>query len=114
MICSDNCDQHLQHVSQVLSRLRNAGSISKVALAVQNISFFGHRVLPLRVPSDPDRTQAIPNFPPSNDVKGITRLLGVVHFYHKLSPVWLITVVTRVLRWSYTCHYSSLLPTVLA
>jgi hypothetical protein len=56
VIYSENVDQHLEHVSQVLSRLRDAGltvKLSKVALAVQEISFLGHRVSPLDVSIDP-------------------------------------------------------------
>jgi hypothetical protein len=86
VIYSEDFDQYLKHVSQVLSRLRNADLTvkpSKVVLAVQEISFLGHRVSPLGVSIDPGRTQAIRDFPPPRDVKCVARFLGMVNFYHK-------------------------------
>jgi hypothetical protein len=89
IIYSENFDQHLDHISEVLSRLREGGLTvkpSKVAFAVQEISFLGHRVSPLGVSIDPDRTEAIRKFPPPKDVKGIARFIGMVNFYHKFIP----------------------------
>jgi hypothetical protein len=45
VIYSSDFDQHLDHVVQVLSRLRDAGltvKLSKVVFGVQEISFLGH------------------------------------------------------------------------
>jgi hypothetical protein len=89
VIYSEDFDQHLQHVSQVLYRLRKAGLTvkpSKVVFAVKEISFLGHHVSPLGVSIDPGRTQAIRDFPPPRDVRGIARFLGMVNFYHKFIP----------------------------
>jgi hypothetical protein len=89
VIYSKDFDQHLQHISQVLSRLRKAGLTvkpSKVVFAVKEISFLGYHVSPLGGSIDPGRTQAIRDFPPPRDVKGIARFLGMVNFYHKFIP----------------------------
>jgi hypothetical protein len=89
VIYSEDFDQYLEHVSQVLSRLRNAGLTvkpSKVVLAEQRISFLGKRVSLLGVSIDHWRTQAIRDFPPPRDVKCIACFLEMVNFYHKFIP----------------------------
>jgi hypothetical protein len=66
VIYSSDFDQHLDHVAQVLSRLRDAGLTvkpSKVVFAVQEISFLGHRVSTLEISIDPQRTEAIRKSP---------------------------------------------------
>jgi hypothetical protein len=35
---------------------------------------------------DPERTNAIRNFPPPSDVKGVARFIGMVNFFHKFIP----------------------------
>jgi hypothetical protein len=89
VIYSENFDQHLDHIAEVLSRLHEAGLTvkpSKVVFAVQEISFPGHRVSLLGVSIDPDRTEAIRKFPPPKDVKGSARFIGMVNFHHKFIP----------------------------
>jgi hypothetical protein len=89
VIYSETFEQHLDHVALVLSRFREAGLTvkpSKVAFAVQEISFLGHRVSPLGVSIDPNRTRAIHDFPPPTDVRGIARFVGMVNFYQKFIP----------------------------
>lgn len=79
-------DQHLDYAARVLSRLHNAELTlkpSKVVFGVQKISFLGHWISALAVSIDPERTEAIRNFPRPRDVKGISRLVGMVNFYHK-------------------------------
>jgi hypothetical protein len=89
VIYISNFDQHLGHVAQVLSRLRDAGltvNPSNVVFAVQEISFLGHRVPTLEVSIDPRRTEAIRRFLPPSDAKGTARFIGMVNFYHKFIP----------------------------
>jgi transposase InsO family protein len=89
VIYSSDFDQHLDHVAQVFSRLRDTGLTvkpSKVVLGVQEISFLGHRVSPLGISIDPQRTEAIRKFPHPRDVKGISRFVGMINFYHKFIP----------------------------
>jgi hypothetical protein len=89
VIYSETFEQHLDHVDQVLSRLREAGLTikpSKIAFAVKEISFLGHRVSPLGVSIDPIRTHSVRDFPPPKDVKGIAHFIGMLNFYHKFIP----------------------------
>jgi hypothetical protein len=89
LIYSENYDDHLVHVCEVLERLRAAGLTvkpEKVTFATQEISFLGHLVSPAGVRVDPERTRAIRKFQPPKDVKGISRFIGMVNFYHKFIP----------------------------
>jgi hypothetical protein len=89
VIYSETFEQHLDHVDQVLSRLREAGITvkpSKVAFAVKEISFLGHRVSPLSVSIDPIRAQPIRDSPPPKDEKGIARFFGMLNIYNKFIP----------------------------
>jgi hypothetical protein len=88
-IYSETFEQHLDHVDQVLSRLREEGLTvkpSKVVFAVKEILFLSHRVSPLGVSINPIRTQPICDFPPPKDVKVFVRFIGILNFYHKFIP----------------------------
>ena len=89
VIYSKNFEDHLEHLGIVLERLRSAGLTvkpEKVVFATQEISFLGHVISPAGVRIDPERTQAIRDFPPPRDAKGISRFVGMVNFYHKFIP----------------------------
>jgi hypothetical protein len=79
----------VEHVNQVLSRLRDAGltvKSDKVVFATQEISFLGHLICPAGVRVDPARTKAIETFPLPRDAKRIAGFIGMVNFYHKFIP----------------------------
>ena len=44
-------------------------------------------ILPLKVRIDPERTRAIRKFLRPRDVKGFSRFLGMIYFYHKFIPL---------------------------
>jgi hypothetical protein len=69
----------------VLDHLRKAGfrvKPEKVVFATQEISFLGHLVSPEGVRIDPERTRAIREFPSPRYVRGFSRFIGMVNFYH--------------------------------
>jgi hypothetical protein len=89
VICSEDFDQHLVHLREVLDRLRRAGLTErpdKVKFATQESSFLGHLVSHAGVRIDLERTEAIRTFPAPKDAKGISRFIGMVNFYHKFIP----------------------------
>lgn len=86
MVYNETFDEHLQHVEEVLRRMRDAGltiNPEKVKLAVQEISFLGHIVTSEDIRIDPDRTQGIRDFPPPKDVRGVAQFVGMANFYTK-------------------------------
>jgi hypothetical protein len=89
VIYSEDFSQHLQHFGEFFSGLRDAGltmNPAKLVFAVQEICFLGHRVSPLGVSIDPERTRATREFPPPKDARGIARFIGMVNFYHHFVP----------------------------
>jgi hypothetical protein len=89
VIYSDSFDEHLYHLEEVFTRLRNAGltvNPSKVKFATTQFSFLGHIISSSGVSVDPDRTKSIRDFPTPRDVKGIARFIGMVSFFHKFIP----------------------------
>ena len=89
VVYSENFEEHLVHVKTVFDRLRSAGLTvkpEKVVFATQEIAFLGHIISSAGVKIDPERTRSIRDFPPPRDVKGISRFLGMINFYHKFIP----------------------------
>ncbi len=58
----------------------------KVSFAQAEISFMGHLVSSRGVRIDLDRIQAIRDFPPTKDVNGIARFVGMINFYWSVIP----------------------------
>jgi hypothetical protein len=89
VVYSESFEQNLQHVEEVLRRLRDAGltvNPEKIKLAVREIAFLGHIVSPDGIRIDPERTRAIRDFPPPKDKRGIARFVGMATFYRKFVP----------------------------
>lgn len=89
VIFSQTYEEHLQHITEVFSRLRSAGltvNPSKVAFCSHQLSFLGHLVTSQGVRIDPDRTSRIRDFPAPKDAKGVARFIGMVNYFHKFIP----------------------------
>jgi hypothetical protein len=89
IIYSENFEAHFEHNRLVLDRLRQASLAVKpeqVVFAMKEISLFGHLVSPAGMCIDPERTRAIREFPNPGDVRGISRFVVTVNFYHKFIP----------------------------
>lgn len=90
VVYSDDMTQHIEHLREVLSRLKKANltvNPSKVKFAVREFSFLGHVVTSdHKVKIDPDRTKAIREFKPPKDAKGVARFLGMVNYFNKYIP----------------------------
>uniref|UniRef100_A0A1B6EN58 RNA-directed DNA polymerase n=2 Tax=Cuerna arida TaxID=1464854 RepID=A0A1B6EN58_9HEMI len=89
LVYSESFEDHLLHLEEVLKRLQHAGltvNPEKVSFARGEISFLGHLVSSKGVCIDPARTQAIREFPPPKDAKGIARFVGMVNFYRRFIP----------------------------
>jgi hypothetical protein len=74
VIYSDSFTEHLHHLREVFTRLRNAGltvNPSEIKFATTQLSLLGHIISSSGVSVDPDRTKSIRDFPPPRDLKGI-------------------------------------------
>lgn len=90
VIYSKSMREHVNHLREVLSRLRQAGltvNPEKVNFATSKFSFLGHIVSSDgNVSIDQERTRAIREFLPPCDAKGIARFLGMINYFHKYIP----------------------------
>ena len=84
---SDKQEQD-RRVCAVLDRLRDAGVTlnKKCEFSVPSIKYLGHIVSAKGIAADPDKIAAIRNFPPSTDVSGVRRFLGMVNQLSKFIP----------------------------
>lgn len=86
IIFSKTFEEHLKHISEVLTRLENAGmyiKMSKCAFGVESIEFLGHIVTREGIQADPKKTKALSDMPPPSDAHGVRRFLGLAGFYRR-------------------------------
>ena len=89
VIYSNSFEEHMLHLREVFSRLRNANltiNPSKVVFASSKLSFLGHIVSSEGIQIDPERTASVLQFPPPKDAKGIARFIGMANFFNKFIP----------------------------
>lgn len=86
VVYSKNFEDHIEHLKQVTTRLREAGLTvkpGKVILAKSEISFLGHIVSEKGVRIDQSRTRAIHKFPVPRSKKEVARFIGMCNFFRK-------------------------------
>lgn len=89
VIYSNNFEEHLAHLEEVLTRLRQAGltvNPGKVKFATDQLSFLGHKVSAHGVTIDPERTKSILAFAVPRNATEVARFLGMVNYFHKFIP----------------------------
>jgi hypothetical protein len=71
-------------LKEIFARLEKAGftlNRDKLRLAQQEISFLGHSVSAQGIKVLGERVEAIKDFPPPKNLKGVRKFLGMVGFY---------------------------------
>lgn len=89
VIYSSTFEEHLDHLSLVFHKLREAGLTvkpSKITLARNQVSFLGHLVSGESIRIDQQRTKALRNLPPPKDKKGIARFIGMANYFRRFVP----------------------------
>src|SRR5579864_5113099 len=83
LIFSDTLEEHVAHVKQVLSRLREYGltcKLSKCEFHVTSVSFLGFIISPEGISMEPDRVSAITEWPIPTSVQDVQIFLGFANF----------------------------------
>ena len=86
LIFSPTFELHLQHIEEVLDRLQEANlklHPSKCHFAVKQLKFLGHVISRRGVEVDPDKTEALKNFPAPRNQKEVRRFIGMANYYRK-------------------------------
>jgi Reverse transcriptase (RNA-dependent DNA polymerase) len=103
LIFSDTLEEHITHVKQVLSRLRDFGltcKLKKCEFHATSLSFLGSIISPEGVSMDPDRVSAIAEWPAPEDVHEIQMFLGFANFYRRFINGYsrVVFPITNLLR----------------
>jgi hypothetical protein len=115
LIFSDTLEEHVDHVKRVLSRLRDYGltcKLKKCEFHATSVSFLGFVISPDGVSMDPDRVEAITEWPVPTDVHEIQIFLGFANFYRRfvdgysrvVSPITSLLCKGQKFNWSSACQ----------
>lgn len=86
VIYSDTFQEHLQHIQEVLQRLKRANltvNPSKITLASNKIEFLGHIIHNNTLTLSREKTEPIDNFPVPRNIKQLSRFLGMTAYYSR-------------------------------
>ncbi len=111
LIFSRSLQEHVQHVRVVLQRLLENGLFVKAEKCVfhaQSVPFLGYIVSSEGMRMDPDKVQAVVNWPTPDSRKALQRFLGFANFYRRFirnysqlaAPLTALTSTKTMFRWS--------------
>ena len=86
LIFSEDPDEHVNHVRQVLERLRDHKlyvKLSKSTFHATDVEYLGFRISPKGVFIDPERVQAIQEWPEPRTVREIRIFIGFINYYRR-------------------------------
>ena len=89
LIASNNFEEHVQHVSQVLEAMQRFDlrvKLKKCAFASRNVEFLGHVLNSEGVTVQQSKVKAVSDFPVPKSSGDIESFLGLVGFYRKFLP----------------------------
>jgi len=89
IIASQTDEQHLQHLRQVFSRLRDAGLVinrEKCVFAAASVDFLGHRVKAAGAAPVRTHVEALLAHPEPLTITQLQGFLGTVNFYRRFLP----------------------------
>jgi hypothetical protein len=112
LIYSRTLEEHVAHVKQVLSRLREYGltcKLSKCEFHATSTSFLGFVISPDGVSMEPDRVDAITEWPIPTSVHDIQIFLGFANFYRRFIRGYsrITAPITSLLRKNERFEWSS-------
>lgn len=86
LIFSRSLEEHIRHVWQVLQRLlknRLYVKAEKCEFHTASITFLGHIIKSGQIEADPQKIQAVADWPIPSSVKHVQRFLGFANFYRR-------------------------------
>ena len=114
MIFSETLEDHLNHLTEVISRLRTAGLKLKPAkchFIRQHVEYLGHLITPDGISPNPARIQAVQDFPVPTSVKEVQQFVGLASYYRRFiagfaniaQPLHNLTRKGAVFTWTDQC-----------
>ena len=89
IVFSPSWELHLEHISDVLARLREASltvKLKKCKFAMKSIKILGHMIQDGFLKPDPDKITAISNYPVPKTKRQVRAFLGLGNFYNRFIP----------------------------
>ena len=89
IVFSKNFDEHLSHVSEVLTALRNAGfslNLKKCEFFKQQVDYLGHVIRPGKLSVALKTTEAVAGFHPPKTQTHVKSFLGLCNVYRRFVP----------------------------
>lgn len=86
LICSDSFQEHLDLLKKVSERLRNANltiNIEKSKFCVKQLKYLGYIIDQNGLRTDPEKVEAIINYPIPTSLKQIRRFVGMTSWYRR-------------------------------
>jgi hypothetical protein len=111
LIHSKTFEEHVKHLHIVLSKLTRAGftlNSKKCKFCCNEIKFLGHRIDKLGVSADPDRVEAILNYPVPRNSKQLRQFLGTCNFHSRFVVSYaeytapLLPLLRKDMKWEWT------------
>lgn len=113
VVASRDYNQHLADISNVLTRLREAGlrlQISKCTFGADSVNYLGHIVSSKGLSPDPSKVKALQECNPPTSKKEVERFCGFVNYLSKfiphlselLHPIYLMKI-DKGFRWDESC-----------
>ena len=120
IIFSRTAGEHLDHIKQILEKLRSAHllmKLSKCHFFTKEIQYLGHILSTKGIGSLPLKTQAIKNKHPPKMPKQVCAFLGLIGYYRKFirnfakiaKPLTLLICQPAKFKWKPT-HHNAFLP----
>lgn len=111
LITSSSIEHHLHHIKAVLEKLKEANitvNINKTEFCKKQVKFLGHIISAEGIAPDPEKVEAIRNFPIPHDVKHLRAFLGLCNYYRKFADSYSKTVLPlqallkKNVKWNWT------------
>ena len=117
LIYSKDIEEHLMHLSQVLSRLKEVGlklNPKKCHFTCHSVTYLGHTITPSGLKPNSDHLVAVKEFLVPKDIKNLKRFLGLCSFYRRFvcnfariaEPLHRLTRKDTPFVWSSDCQQS--------
>lgn len=115
IIFSRDFDDHLTRLTEILSSLRNAGlklNTQKCRFAAHEVKVLGHIVNAKGISPDPEKIQAVANFPTPQNIKQLQSFIGLCSYFRRFvynfaqiaSPLHSLLQKDTPFRWSTECQ----------
>ena len=103
LIFSDSWEDHLKHIRNVLTRIREAGltlNSNKCVFGVAEVDYLGHHIGLGKIQPRENKVVALLNYPRPTNKKQLQSFLGLAGFYRKYIPHYshITSVLTDLLK----------------